>query len=184
VGRTAGCGAATAVLTFIATLAAAQEGSEDVREALALCRSAGSLSARDQATQLEHGLALAERAVAINPDDPVAHFAAFCNRGKRVQLEGRSLWRLLGEVRCARRDLERVLTLAPDWPEALAAKGALLLALPRLLGGDRDEGLRLLERAVALDPANSEARLILHQSEPPPVADRVADRRADAGDWP
>jgi hypothetical protein len=158
--------------TVLATLAlaaasvpmvTAQETETAAREALALCRSADGLPAAERQTRLEQGLALAERGVAARPEDPVAHFAAFCNRGKRLELVGLSP-RVLGEVRRARRELERTLELAPEWPDALAAKGALLLALPGLLGGDRTEGEQLLRRAVALDPTNRQARERLGQS--------------------
>src|SRR5262245_42209683 len=53
------------------------------------------------------------------------------------------------------------LALAPDYPAALAAKGEMLLELPRLFGGDPREGERLLRRAVALDPDNTRMRLML-----------------------
>jgi len=167
------------LLLLIAAAAGAQEASDGAFEALRICRAAGALSSHEHAVQLERGLALAQRAVSANPDDPVAHFAAFCNRGRRVQMDGLRP-QVLGEVRRARRDIDRALALAPDWPEALAAKGALLLALPRLLGGDRDEGLRLLERAVALDPSNPEARVILRQADTAHVVPNgVSDRPAD-----
>ena len=53
------------------------------------------------------------------------------------------------------------LALAPDYPAALAAKGEMLVELPRLLGGDPQEGERLLRRAVALDPDDPRMRLRL-----------------------
>jgi tetratricopeptide (TPR) repeat protein len=144
--------------------AKAQEQTETAaREALAMCRRVDGLPAAERRPLLEQGLELAERAIAARPEDPVAHFAAFCNRGKRIELVGLSP-RVLGEVRRARRHIERTLELAPEWPEALAAKGALLLALPSMLGGDRAEGEQLLRRAVALDPSNRQARERLGQA--------------------
>lgn len=140
-----------------APMARAQESETVAREALAICRSVDRRPAAEGRALLDQGLALAERAIAAGPEDPVAHFAAFCNRGKRLELAGLSL-RLLGEIRRVRRHIERTLELAPEWSEALAAKGALLLALPGPLGGDRTEGEHLLRRALALDPSNLEAR--------------------------
>jgi tetratricopeptide (TPR) repeat protein len=148
---------ATLALAATQVPARAQETETAARDALAMCRRVDSLPAADRQPLLEQGLALAERAIVTRPEDPVAHFAAFCNRGKRLELVGLSA-RVLGEVRRARRHIERTLELAPEWPEALAAKGALLIALPSLLGGDRAEGERLLRRAVALDPSNRQAR--------------------------
>jgi tetratricopeptide (TPR) repeat protein len=67
----------------------------------------------------------------------------------------------LFKLRAVRREIERTLELAPDFPDALLGKGALLLALPRLLGGDDEEGERLLRRALEIDPAYVGARLEL-----------------------
>ena len=150
--------AALVLVAWHAPAASAQETETEVaREALAICRRADRLPPAEGRALLDRGLALAERAIADRPDDPVAHFAAFCNRGKRIEAAGLS-FRILGEVRRVRHHIERALELAPDWSEALAGKGALLLALPGPLGGDRTEGERLLRRALALDPSNLEAR--------------------------
>jgi len=163
-GRLHGGVAAAALLALLAPPATAQEAATGVaREALAICRSVEGLPDDERSARLDQGLALAERAIAERPDDPVAHFAAFCNRGRRLQEEGLSL-RLFGEIRRVRRHIERALELMPDWPDAIAAKGAMLLALPRPLGGNRREGERLLRRAVALDPSNLEVRRLLEES--------------------
>ena len=46
-------------------------------------------------------------------------------------------------------------------PDVLTAKGAVLLALPGLLGGDAREGERWLRRALARDPQHCAARAYL-----------------------
>jgi Tfp pilus assembly protein PilF len=60
-----------------------------------------------------------------------------------------------------RREVDRTLELAPDFSDALAGKGALLLNLPRLLGGDAAEGERLLRRALEIDADYLTPRLAL-----------------------
>lgn len=165
------------LLVALAAPAAAEPvATGDAREALARCYDADRLSDDARREALERGLLLADQALAASPDDPSAHFAAFCLRGKRVQLDGLS-FRLLGEIRRVRRHIDRALALAPDWPAALAGKGAMLLSLPRLLGGDADEGERLLRRAIALDPASTEARDTLARLLPDaePATERTAD---------
>jgi len=150
---------------MLASVAGAQPSPTDVaREALAICRSIGTLPAEDRLARLDEGVALAEAAALDDPTIALAHFAAFCNRGKRLQMSGFS-FSAFGEVRRLRREIDRALALAPDWPEALAGKGAMLVALPRLLGGDAEEGERLLRRALTLDPTNVEARIILRELE-------------------
>ena len=150
---------------MLASAAGAQEEPIAVaRAALAMCRSVGTLAPEDRLARLDEGLVLAEAAMHDDPTSALAHFAAFCNRGKRLQLTGFSFG-AFGEVRRLRHEIDRALELAPDWSEALAGKGAMLVALPRLLGGDAEEGERLLRRALTLDPTNVEAHIILRELE-------------------
>jgi len=106
-------------------------------------------------------LARAEEAVKADPRDAGAHFAVFCNLGKRLDMErhGGGLFATLGDLHRVQREIDITLALAPDYPAALAAKGEMLLELPRLFGGDPREGERL--RAVALDPDDPRVRLML-----------------------
>jgi hypothetical protein len=67
----------------------------------------------------------------------------------------------MSDIRRAKRELDVALTLAPEYPAALAAKGAMLMELPWFLGGDRNEGERLPQRAVALDPDDPQVRTML-----------------------
>lgn len=70
---------------------------------------------------------------------PARLFAVFCNLGKRLRLQmkqrGAGLFSMLGEIDLA-------LTLAPDYAVALAAKGEVLVEMPRLFGADPREGER------------------------------------------
>ncbi|MCW5890501.1 MAG: hypothetical protein KIT14_08110 [bacterium] len=128
--------------------------------AFAACRATDPLPPEARLEALEHVRTGAEIALAAAPDDPAAHLAVFCALGRRRQLLGLGI-PALGEVRRMRRLIDHVLTLAPDWAEAIAAKGGFLCALPRLLGGDRPQGVRLLRRAMLLDPTNADARRLL-----------------------
>ena len=132
-------------------------------DAVALCHEADQVSGAERSAVLARGLARAEEAVKANPRDAVAHFAVFCNLGKRLDMErhGGGLFATLGDLRRVRSEIDITLALAPDYPAALAAKGQMLVELPRLLGGDAQEGERLLRRAVALDPDDTRMRLML-----------------------
>src|SRR4030095_6421787 len=77
-----------------------------------------------------------------------------------MRRRGGEMFGLLGELGRVRREIDMTLALAPDYPAALAAKGEMLVELPRLLGGDPQEGERLLRRAVALDPDDPPIRLV------------------------
>jgi hypothetical protein len=168
---------AVGLVGLLGPVAGAAESATDVaREALAICRGVGELPIEQRVASLGAGLAMAERATLDDPTSALAWFASFCNRGKRLQLVGFSFG-ALGEIRRLRREIDRALEVAPDWPEALAGKGAMLVTLPRLLGGDVAEGERLLRRALTLDPMNVEARTILQELEQDAAAAGVAVAR-------
>src|SRR5205823_814433 len=58
-------------------------------------------------------------------------------------------------------EIDRALELNPEYTEAQAAKGILLIRLPRLLGGDAERGETLLRRVLQKDPYAVESRLML-----------------------
>ena len=73
----------------------------------------------------------------------------------------RGCLRRSGSFGRVQKEIDIALALAPDYPAALAAKGEMLVELPRLFGGDLQEGERLLRRAVALDPDDPRMHLML-----------------------
>jgi tetratricopeptide (TPR) repeat protein len=154
--------AALLVCTTAAHGADPADAGSAAREALAICQRADVVPAEERGPLLAFGLERAEAAVAATPGDAAAHLAVFCNLGKR--LRARSGWGLLtafGDIGRARQELDAALAIAPDYPGALAAKGEMLAELPRWLGGDRQEAVRLLRRAVELDPGDPRLRLML-----------------------
>ena len=145
-------------------------GSPLARAALAACERAASVTGKEQLAALADGTALANAAIGADPKDPAAYFAAFCSLGRRLELRGLSI-NSPRELRQARAALDTALTLFPDYVDALAAKGALLLRLPRLLGGDPAQGATLLRRATNLAPDNQATRRLLLElvGEPAPA---------------
>src|SRR5262245_20427879 len=147
-------------VTVVSSHAAEPAGSPAAREAFALCHGVEQLPSDERMPTLERSLVRAEAAVAADSDDPLAHFAVFCALGKSLQLRGVGFG-TLRDLRRAKAELETALALAPYFPDALAAKGAMLTQLPRVLGGDTEQGVRLLDYALSLDPSNAETRLLL-----------------------
>jgi len=152
-------------------------GTEASRAAIALCHQAQSAPDDAQEALLAQSLARADAAVGADPRDALAHFARFCALGEQARRSGASLTSLV-KLFAIRDAVDRTLELAPDFPDALLGKGALLASVPRLLGGDPDEGERLVRRALAIDPDYVGARLFLAEA----YADdgRTADARAEA----
>jgi tetratricopeptide (TPR) repeat protein len=116
----------------------------------------------DASTKLSwyaRGRELAVAAVRMDDGDADAHFALFANWGRWLQTDG--WFKNAFQLPALRKELERALELNPDHPDALAAKGALYLQLPRFLGGDVAKAEPLLVRAIELDPIGVGARLEL-----------------------
>ncbi len=115
------------------------------------------------ATAVEFYELAAQQALAALERDPRsadAHFVYFAAKGRILLADG--LTRNLVELRRLDRDhLDRALELNPRHAGALAAKGGVLVDLPRLLGGDPETGLELLRRANALNPGGIGTRVSL-----------------------
>jgi len=131
--------------------AADPPGTPASREALALCHRADDAPEGERSALLDRALAQAERAVTEDDRDAIAHFAVFCSLGGKMQRAGVGIGALT-DLRRLRREIDRTLELAPDFADALAGKGALLLDAPRVLGGDPKDAERLLRRALEVDP--------------------------------
>jgi hypothetical protein len=156
--------ALTALLLLPRLAVAVPPGSPQSVAALRLCRSLDEVPAAERDAALARGLAMAEAAAAADANDARAHFALVCYLGRRAAQAGFGLGQLV-TLRRLRSEVERTLALAPGDADALLAKGALLLRLPRLLGGDAAEAEALLGRALAADPDNVRARCYVAEAQ-------------------
>jgi len=151
------------VLLGVGSAMGEPSGSAAAAEALAVCHRAADLTGAEREAMLARGLELAEAAVDANEHDALGHFAMVCNLGKQME-NGAGIGQLVGLFRL-RRALDKTLDLAPDDADTLTAKGALLVRLPRLLGGDPAEAALLLRRALAAEPENGTAKCYLAAAE-------------------
>lgn len=105
---------------------------------------------RQKRAAWQRGLELGRQAVEANPDGKEGHFYYMANMGALVQSKGmlNSLWRF----RKIKKEMDRTLELAPDWPPILLARAQLLMEMPGIFGGDRQEAMKLCQRVVELDP--------------------------------
>jgi hypothetical protein len=138
-------------------------GAAPVAQALAACTGADLRPAAERRAALSRALAIAEGAIADDDRDAAAHFAVFCTLGRAAEIDGVGL-ASFATLRRLQREIDRTLDLAPEWPDALAAKAAMLLRLPGWLGGDTARAEQLARRAVARAPDLAEARDVLAQA--------------------
>lgn len=119
--------------------------------------------AKERSVRLDHfkkGEELARQAVAANDKDANAHFAVFCNMGEAMRIDGESVQALvnLGSLMS---ELNRTIELDPNHADALAAKGTLLVRLPKLMGGDTPTGEAMLRKVLTLDEKAFTTRISL-----------------------
>lgn len=107
----------------------------------------------------EEGARIAKRAMDIREDNAEAHFLYAANLGSAMHLKG-VVASALG-VRDVKAHTARALQLNGDHIFALHMMGMLLDELPALLGGDHAAALAHVQRAVAIAPGFSHARLDL-----------------------
>jgi tetratricopeptide (TPR) repeat protein len=120
--------------------------------------------AQERSTRLVHfekSQKLAERAVALDGQLADAHFALFCSLGERSRIDGEKTPAAVFGFAKVMRELDRTLELNPDHLDALSSKGAFLIKLPALLGGDAKKGEEMLRRVIQRDPRAISARLTL-----------------------
>jgi len=98
----------------------------------------------------DEGIALAKRALALDPTLADAHYAIFLNLGGRSQRAGvASKFSNLSELKA---ELAKTLELDPKHAHGWEARGEMLLKLPRMLGGSTSDGEAALRRSRELAP--------------------------------
>ncbi|HEY2773622.1 MAG TPA: tetratricopeptide repeat protein [Candidatus Binatia bacterium] len=153
---------ALSAVALMPALALALETDPQVSQAERTLRSA-ELRTKPDPTALElyrKASTEAESALSRNPDSAGANFVYFAATGRVLLADGVAK-NLLALRALDRKYLDRALSLDPRYPNALAAKGGVLLDLPTLIGGDPAAGLKLLERAIALNPGGPGTRVSL-----------------------
>jgi len=148
------------VLAALRVASATPPGSVDAHRAMELCERAETQDDDARVETLTRGLALAEAAVDADERDGLGQFALFCNLARRIRHSGLRVGSPF-EVMRALRALDRAVALAPDDPDLMTAKGALLMELPAFFGGDAEEGEAWLRRALAIAPDHATARAYL-----------------------
>lgn len=149
-----------------APAAAASPGEEGKRE-LALAKQSideGERASDDagRRTAYEAAKRHADRAVELMPESADARFLQFGADGRIAQLGGIAVAAL--QLVKLNKQLDEVLRLDPNHANALAARGGMLMKLPRLFGGNTSKGVEYLERAVALDDTAVGKRLELAEA--------------------
>jgi len=98
----------------------------------------------------DHGVALANQAIATDPGLADAYYALFVNLGRKSERSGIGAQAM--SVSRLKELLRKTLELDPEHAYAWAAQGEMLIRLPWWMGGSEAEGERALRRAAELAP--------------------------------
>jgi hypothetical protein len=159
--RTVAVLAAAAAIILPRAATATATASDLTAQAMRECDLGQDASSRDdRKAHFERGESLATRAVALDDKSAPAHFAIVCNLGEILRLDGEKITSLLS-LRRLLAEVDRTLELDPNHVNAMATKGTLLVRLPRLLGGNPEEGERLLREVVKRDDSAVTSRITL-----------------------
>ncbi len=155
-------GAALAVLAALIPLSVALASGDDLAsQAIRECDQGRDATERETRKQhFTRGEVLAERAVAADDRNAQAHFAVVCNLGETLRLDGEKITSVFA-LRRLMTELDRTLELDPSHLQAMATKGNLLMRLPRMLGGNAQEGEQLLREVVRRDDTAFTSRIVL-----------------------
>lgn len=117
---------------------------------------------------------IAEEFLRTHPDSADANFLLFAARGRRLlETDGPPSLTNVWKYTAVNKYLDRALQLNPNHPDALAARGGILLDLPSILGGNVQAARANLEEACRVNPTGPGTRLSLARA-----LERQGDRRA------
>ena len=115
----------------------------------------------DKLGYFNKGVAVAQRAVAQQPNAVEGHFWLGANYGGQSELRG--AFNALATVKKIRAEMETVVRLNPAYCDANAylALGEIDRELPRLLGGNVKRAISSLEQGLRIAPKNLDIKLAL-----------------------
>jgi tetratricopeptide (TPR) repeat protein len=108
----------------------------------------------------DRGLALAEKAVALDNQSADAQFSLFCNIGERMRANGEVFFSVFDYGRMMDA-LDQTLVLNPNHLDALSSKGTILIEVPEFLGGDDAKGEVMLRQVIKEDTKSINARMVV-----------------------
>lgn len=112
-----------------------------------------------QRAAYEAGARIAKRALELQEANVEAHYLYAANLGKAAQLKGLTASALT--IQDLKYHVKRALELQKDHAPSLHMMGMMLEKLPWVMGGDSRAALAYLQRAVAVNPSYTHARLDL-----------------------
>ena len=110
-------------------------------------------------TAYEAGARIATRALELQDANAEAHYLYAANLGRAAQLKGLMASALT--IQDLKYHVTRALALQKDHAPSLHMMGMMLEELPWVMGGDSGAALGYLQRAVAVNPSYTHARLDL-----------------------
>ena len=109
-------------------------------------------------------IAMAEKAIALDPEKPDGHYWLAVNNGKYGESKG--VMKSLGMVKPIKESLNKVIKLDRSYEEGGADRvlGRVFFKVPGIAGGDKDESLRHLLKSIEYGPNDPVTLLYLGET--------------------
>jgi len=105
------------------------------------------------------GSDIAQKAIKADSSNPDAYFYYVANEASLAKSKG--IFGSFFLVKKLKKNVDKVLELNPNHIEGIALKGAILNAIPGIMGGDVKEAESLLRKALAMDPHLTSTKIFL-----------------------
>jgi len=119
---------------------------------------------KEQQEIFTNAIALAEKAIALEPEKPDGHYWLAVNNGKFGESKG--VMKSLGLVKPIKESLNKVIKLDRSYEEGGADRvlGRVFFKVPGIAGGDKDESLRRLLKSIEYGPNDPVTLLYLGET--------------------
>ena len=119
---------------------------------------------KEQQEIFSRAIALAEKAIALEPEKPDGHYWLAVNNGKFGESKG--VMKSLGLVKPIKESLNKVIAIDRSYEEGGADRvlGRVFFKVPGIAGGDKDESLRRLLKSIEYGPNDPVTLLYLGET--------------------
>lgn len=119
---------------------------------------------KEQQEIFSSAIALAEKAITLDPEKPDGHYWLAVNNGKYGESKG--VMKSLGMVKPIKESLNKVIKLDRSYEEGGADRvlGRVFFKVPGIAGGDKDESLRHLLKSIEYGPNDPVTLLYLGET--------------------
>ncbi len=116
-------------------------------------------TSEEKLNRFKTGSKIAKKAIKIDRSNADAYFYYVANEASLAKSKG--VFGSFFLVKRLKKNIAKTLELDPNHTEAIAMKGAVLNAIPGIMGGNLEEAEKLIRKALILDPHLTSTKIFL-----------------------